>query len=150
MTRVSSEWTFFTKRVFPRLWFGIIAFIFLGAVAVVAADEAPPVILLPPVFMAAFGYVLMKHLVFDLADEVWDAGSELVVKNDGREARVPLRDVAHVSYAAFVNPPRVTLTLRHPSAMGSKITFAAPKTWRPFAKSPVIVGLVQRIEASRS
>lgn len=149
MIRVSSQWTFVAKRVFPRMWFGIIALFFFAAVAVVAAEEGPPVILLQPVIMAAVGYVIMKHLVFDLVDEVWDAGSELVVKNDFREVRVSLRDVVDVSYSAFMNPPRVTLTLRHPSAMGSKITFAAPKSWRPFAKSPVIVDLIEKIEAAR-
>ena len=62
--------------------------------------------------MIGFGYFIMKKLVFDLVDEVWDDGDALVVKNRGQEERIALADIKNVSYSPFVNPPRVTLSLR--------------------------------------
>ena len=112
--------------------------------------NVPIVFLVQPAVMGALGYLVMKNLLFDLVDEVWDAGSELVVKNDGREARVGLRDIVNVSYSVAVSPQRVTLTLRQPAALGREITFAAPHTWLPFARSPIIENLIQRIDAARS
>jgi hypothetical protein len=150
MSRISSRSTFFTKRVFPTLWFGFVAVLFLSSIVGEASGRNIPVqFLIFPVVMGGFGYFIMKNLVFDLADEVWDAGSELLVKNHGREARVGLRDVVNVSYSVATNPQRVTLTLRQPTALGKEITFAAPTTWIPFAKSPVIEDLIQRIDAAR-
>ena len=102
-----------------------------------------------PVGMAAFGYVLMRKLVFDLVDEVLDDGSALVVKNGNREDRIALSDIANVNYSVFANPPRVTLLLRKPSLFGTQVTFCAPVRFVPFATSPVIDELIARIDASR-
>jgi hypothetical protein len=114
-----------------------------------AGADIPLPLLFVPVAMAAFGYFLMKNLVFDLVDEVWDAGSELLVKNKGRQARIALTDVMNVSYSVVTSPQRVSLTLRQPSLFGREITFAAPTRWVPFAKSPVIENLIQRIDEAR-
>jgi hypothetical protein len=102
-----------------------------------------------PVLMAGFGYFVMKHVVFDLVDEVWDLGSELVMKNNGQEAHVALADIVNVSYSVVTNPQRVTLTLRQPTAFGTEVTFAAPTMWIPFAKSPIIEELIKRIDVAR-
>ncbi len=150
MTRVSSRMTFVQKRLFPIVWFGGLAFVFLaGVVGVVSGQGVPVPILAVPIGMAIFGYLLMKHLVLDLADEVWDADFELVVRNAGREVRVPLRDIVNVSYVVLTNPQRVTLTLRQANALGKEIAFAAPASWIPFAKSPRIEALIDRIVAAR-
>lgn len=150
MRRLSARTTFFTKRVFPAFWFGVVAIVFAGGVAAARSGRTPPPpVLIVPVVMAVVGWVIMKHLVFDLVDEVWDAGNELVVRNGGREARVPLRDVMNVGYTVAMNPQRVTLMLRQPSIFGREITFAAPRTWNPFARHPLIEELVERIDAAR-
>ena len=49
--------------------------------------------------MMGFGYFVMKKLVFDLVDEVWDDGEALLIKNRGQEERVALRDIKNVSYS---------------------------------------------------
>jgi hypothetical protein len=150
MHRISSRLTFITKRAFPTLWFGFLALFFVSTVVGMASDRNVPIeFLLVPIVMAGFGYLLMKNLVFDLVDEVWDAGAELVVKNKGREARVLLTDVINVSYAVATSPQRVTLTLRQPTVLGKEITFAAPTSWIPFSKSPIVEDLIQRIDAAR-
>ena len=139
-----------TKRIFPTVWFGFLALFFLVSLATKSAGaDIPLPFLFVPIAMGAFGYFLMKNLVFDLVDEVWDAGSELLVKNKGRQARIALTDVMNVSYSVVTSPQRVSLTLRQPSLFGREITFAAPTRWVPFAKSPVIENLIQRIDEAR-
>ena len=150
MNRISSRLTFLTKRVFPTLWFGILGVIFLaGIVGTSFGRDMLVQFLIIPVAMGAFGYFLMKNLVFDLVDEVWDTGSDLLVKNKGREARIALSDIINISYSVATSPQRVTLTLRQPSGFGKEITFAAPTTWVPFAKSRIIENLIQRVDAAR-
>lgn len=151
MRLVSSKMTFFNKRVFPVIWFGfLIVFIgvslFSGA-ARNAASLAP--VLIVPALMIAFGYFIMKKLVFDLVDEVWDDGNSLVVKNRGQQQRVALSDIKNVNYSPFVNPPRVTLALRRPTVFGDQITFGAPVTLVPFSTSPVIADLIERVDLAR-
>ncbi len=151
MTLISSRMTFFSKRVFPIVWFGFIAIFVVTAVAASGGRrgiEAPFVVF--PLVMAAFGVFLMKKLVFDLADEVWDDGTELVVKNKGFVERIPLSNIMNVSYMNLSNPPRVTLTLRTPGLLGKEVTFSPPLRWIPFARSPIVDQLIERIDAARS
>jgi hypothetical protein len=136
------------KRVFPGIWFGGLAIIFLVMVWGVLERRVPVPVLLAPMVMAGFGYAIMKPY-FDLADEVWDAGPELLVKNKGCEVHVRLTDIGNVSYSAMQNPRRVTLILRHPTSLGKVITFLPPTKWGNwFATNPVVEDLIQRIEAA--
>jgi len=151
MKRISSRATFVTKRVFPTVWFGTIAVSFVASILISARSHVSvpiPFWIIPSV-MTGIGYFVMKNLVFNLADEVWDAGSELLVKNRGQEAHVALADIVNVSYSVATNPQLVTLTLRQPTAFGTEVTFAAPTTWVPFAKSPIIEELIKRIDVAR-
>jgi hypothetical protein len=91
----------------------------------------------------------MKKLIFDLVDEVWDDGNSLLVKNRGQEQRIPLSDIRNVSYSPYMNPPRITLSLRRPTVFGDQITFSAPLRFVPFATSPVIDDLINRIDTAR-
>jgi hypothetical protein len=147
--------TFFYKWVFPIMWFGILSLFLVGPLVGSLSGRSvtlEPVALIPPVIMAVFGYFIMKKLVFDLVDEVLDAGDALVIRNKGFEARVPLADIINVNYAQLTSPPRVTLSLRHPGQFGDKITFCAPVRLSPFAvfsPSPVIEELINRIDAAR-
>jgi hypothetical protein len=99
--------------------------------------------------MGLFGFLVMKKLVFDLVDEVWDAGTELLIRNKGREVRVPLTEIVNISYSP-TNPQRqATLSLRQPTTLGREISFVPPPRWVPFARSPVIDDLIQRVDAAR-
>ena len=151
MRRISSRTTFFYKRIFPIVWFGIVALVIaFGLLANVIGDQSQFVIfLVAPILMAALGYVIMKKVVFDLVDEVWDDGARLVVRDKGREDRIALSNIMNVSYSPLINPPRVTLMLRKPSIFGTEVTFSAPVRFVPFAKSPLIEDLIRRIDATR-
>lgn len=150
MRRISSRTTFFNKRVFPVIWFGFLAFFVVGSsFAMIAKGELQMAFLFIPSAMAVFGYFLMKKLVFDLMDEVWDDGDMLIVKNKNEEDRIPLSEIMNISYSYVTNPPRVTLTLRHPCRFGTEVTFSPPISFIPFKKSPIIDELIVRVDAKR-
>jgi hypothetical protein len=156
MRRLSSRMTFFNKRVFPVIWFGFLAFLmaspFIAPLTGGRIQGSPAAFLVGPAFMMVVGYFFMKKLVFDLVDEVLDGGDVLVIRNRGLEERVALSDIMNVSYSPFVNPPRVTLSLRRPSIFGDRVSFGAPVSFVPFSTSayaPIIDELVRRIDAAR-
>lgn len=156
MQRISSGMTFFYKRIFPVIWFGFLllfmAAYFLPPSVGGKVSGSPVGFFLVPALMMIIGYFAMKKLVFDLVDEVLDAGDALVVRNGDREERVALVDIINVNYVQFSNPPRITLSLRIPSQFGDEVTFCAPARFNPFmafSKSPVIDELIKRIDAAR-
>ncbi len=102
-----------------------------------------------PLAMITFGFLLMKKLVFDLVDEVWDDGDTLVVKNSGEEQRIALADIKNVNYSAMISPPRVVLSLRRPTIFGEAVAFCAPLRLVLFATSPIIDDLIERIDVAR-
>jgi len=77
MRRISSRATFFYKRVSPIIWFGFIA-LFIVLPLLVGGRTGHFIV---PIVMAVVGPFFMKKLIFDLVDEVWDAGDALVVRN---------------------------------------------------------------------
>jgi hypothetical protein len=150
MTQISSRGTFYYKKVFPAIWFGFIA-IFIVTTLLVGAIERNFIFLVMPCIMAAFGFVLFKKLLWDLADEVYDGGAFLVVRYLGEEDNVPLSNIMNVSASTLVNPPRITLRLAQPGKFGSEIVFS-PKTGftlNPFAKSEVAENLIERVDKAR-
>jgi len=151
MPLVSSKLTFFYKRVFPIIWFG-----FLGAFFLVALlkGRGPDWIsnlpaLVVPVLMAIVGYQFMNKLVFNLVDEVFDAGDALLVRRGGQEDRIAFSDIKNVNHFPYMSPPQVTLSLRHPSVFGDTIVFCAPFRLMPQSSSPLIDHLIDRIDAAR-
>ena len=153
MRLISSRWTFFYKRVFPLFWFGFLA-LFAAAAWLGRHEQAgfDPVFLLAPAAMTVFGYFLLRALVFDLADEVLDAGDALIVRKAGEEARIALADIVNVDSSILVNPPRITLTLRTPCRFGRKVVFSPPpnrRLWAPFAPNPIAEELVERVDRAR-
>jgi len=152
MRRISSRFTYLHKRVLPVVWFGFLL-LFLGISIFAAPRSAEPLSNLPffviPIAGMVVGYFLMKKLLFDLVDEVWDDGDTLLVKNRGVEARIASADIKNVGYSQWTNPPRVTLSLRQPSVFGDKVTFSTPVRLVPFTTNPIINELIDRIDAAR-
>ena len=110
---------------------------------------ADVMIFVVPVIMAVIGYFVMKNLIFDLIDEVYDEGSSLLFKNNGRTVRINLIDIKNVSYTVAVNPPRVTLSIRLKTEFGDELSFLPPASLIPFKKNPDITGLIDRIDRAR-
>ena len=66
------------------------------------------------------------------------------------EERIALADVINVGYTQFVNPPRITLTLRHPCRFGKEVSFSPPSSFfSPFVRNPYASELIERVEAAR-
>jgi hypothetical protein len=153
MTRISSKRTFFYKRIFPVLWFGFLAIFVLTAYLPGRRThvEAMPMLIVP-VVMAVIGYRLFRRLLFDLVDEVWDAGDALIVKNDATEERVALSNIINIGYSSLTNPERVTLTLRDGGTFGKEITFMPmprPFSFRWLSRNPIIDELIERVDRAR-
>ena len=149
--RISSRNTFFLKRVFPLLWFGMVALSVAAAVAGARAAHAlPAAVFIVPLLLLVIGYAIMRKLIFDLADEVFDEGDALRVRFGPDEERIALTDVINVGYTQFVNPPRITLTLRQPGRFGREVSFSPPRRFfSPFLRNTLIDELIERVEAAR-
>jgi hypothetical protein len=152
MRRISSRMTFFYKRILPLIFCGV--FVIFVVVTWIGLSRSPGQFpgmpfLIVPVLIFAFIFFVMKKMIFDLVDEVLDGGDALIVRNRGREDRVTLANIMNVNYSPFINPPRVTLTLRQPSVFGNQITFCAPVRFVPFSTSPLVDELIGRIDAAR-
>jgi hypothetical protein len=120
------------------------------AVRAYAVGPVSPIpALIVPTIMFVVGFFLMKKFVFDLADEVWEDNDVLIVKNRGQEQRIALRDIKNVSYSPMMSPPRVILSLRRPTVFGGQIAFCAAVRFVPFATSPIVDDLIDRIDTAR-
>lgn len=148
MTRISSGMTWFNKRVFPVLWLGAIgAFIALLATMGGTRPEAYAILLL----IAGIGFVIMRWMILDLMDEVYDDGDQLVVRNRGAEQRIALKDIVLVSVSKLANPARVTLVLDKEGPLGKEVTFSPVRTrsLMPFARNKVAEDLTTRVFKAR-
>lgn len=150
MKKISSGSTFVSKKVFPILWFGFLA-VFLVVAALTEAAHASPAFFIGPAVMAVFGYFLMRKLVWDLVDEVYDCGDYLLVKNRGKAESVALSNIMNVNASTAMNPPRITLRLVKSGTFGEEIAFSptAPFTLNPFAKNQVAEDLIVRVDQAR-
>ena len=151
MRRISSRSTIFSKRIFPLVWFGFLAF-FIVTTVVSGAVEKDFMFLVVPIGMAIFGFFLMKKLVWDLADEVYDCGDSLLIRSRGEDETIPFSNIMNVSGSTNMNPPRITLRLVAPSKFGTEVSFSpiVGFTLNPFAKNPVMEELIVRVDQARS
>ena len=149
--RISSRQTFFLKRVFPLLWFGLVVVSVVAGLAGARAGKAvPPPVFIVPLLLFVIGFVVMRKLVLDLADEVLDEGDALRVRFGSDEERIALTDIINVGYTQFVNPPRITLTLRQPGRFGREVSFCPPQSFfAPFVRNKLARELIERVEAAR-
>jgi hypothetical protein len=150
MKRISSKTTLFYKLVFPTVWFGFLGiFVLLSLFGERQADRPDVMLFIVPVFMAGFGYFIMRKLLFDLIDEVYDDGDSLLFKNRRKEVRVGLAEIKNVSYSPMVSPPRVTISLRTKTDLGDDLSFSPPVSFIPFKKNQDIMELIDRVDQAR-
>ena len=149
MTKISGSTTFH-KRVLPIILFGVVAIAVTVSISV-GAFRSQPFLILPPIAVAVIGYLVMKKLVWDLVDEVYDGGDYLLVRNGGKEERVALSNIMNVSASTMTNPPRVTLRLSAPGRFGDEIVFSPikPITLNLFARNKIADDLIVRADRAR-
>ncbi len=151
MRKISSKMTAFHKKLFPAMWFGFLAFFMVSAWTADAFSRDRWVFLFVPLLMGVLGFVFMRRLLWDLADEVHDCGDALLIRKGGEQERIPLSGIMNVSATVLVNPPRITLRLVNPGRFGTEVAFM-PLTHfslNPFKKSPIADDLIVRVDRAR-
>ena len=106
-------------------------------------------VLIIPALLAIFGYLMMRWLVFPLADEVFLDGDMVLVRKDGIAARFPVRQIINVEASMMTNPERITLTLREPCELGREIVFTPTFRFHLFSRHPVteeLIGMANGLE----
>jgi len=149
MKKLTSENTFFYKKIFPMIWFGFLAFFVVTSMLTDGENGPGVMFIVMAVILSVFGYFIMKKIVFDLIDEVYDEGDSLLFKNSGKNVRVNLREIKNVSYQTMMNPPKVTVSLRRETGLGSELSFSPPMSFVPFKKNRDIEKLIDRIDQAR-
>jgi hypothetical protein len=136
--------TFWYRRVFPVFWFGFLALFTIFALGLGGRNRPPPFVLLFPVVMAIYGYVLMRLLVFPLADQVFLEDKDVIVRRNGKEIRFGLRQILNVNSSLMTSPEHITLTLREPSKLGSDIVFCPIYRFHLFSRHPIAEELIAK------
>jgi hypothetical protein len=150
MKQLTSRVTYYQKKIFPAFWFGFLGlFVCVALVTGAVNSSLGFIFILVPASMAAIGYVIMKKLVFDLVDEVYDEGETLLFRDKGKEVRVSLADIKNVSYSWRMNPPRVTMSIRYMTELGDQISFSPPASFIPLRKNRDMDELIDRIDKAR-
>jgi hypothetical protein len=150
MKKISGGSTFYYKRILPVMLFGLPVFFLY--ITFSAPHGPPPLLgLLPMLVLVPIFYLMLRKLVWDLADEVWDGGDHLVVKIGIDSETVPLSNIMNVSASTLVNPPRITLRLMNPGRFGQEISFSPPRNsiFNPFARNPVADDLIERVHRAK-
>ncbi|OYT96383.1 MAG: hypothetical protein CFE49_07615 [Pseudomonas sp. PGPPP3] len=107
-------------------------------------------IIVMPLFMATAGYFLFKKLVWDLADEVYDNGSELIFRKNGMEQTVKMSEIINISSTAMSAPERVTISVREAGKIGSELVFCLPFRFNTFTKNPLVRELIERVDRAKN
>lgn len=149
MRRLSSKATWFWKKCFPAVWLGGIGLFTVVwiPVALLQLQGIPTASLLIPVAMLGMGYFAFRTFCFPLADEVWLADRELIVRNAGREDHVAISEIRVVEATVRTNPERITLRLLSPCAFGSVIEFMPTTRLRFYSRHPIYYELNEMMAA---
>ena len=101
--------------------------------------------------MLVFGAILFRMLLWNLADEVQDRGSYLVVRRGSVQEKVDLSNIIDVGTGEFANTRRLTLQLRTAGALGDRVVFVRQSPFRlnPFLSNPDMDELIRRIDRIR-
>jgi hypothetical protein len=136
--------TFWYQRIFPGFWFGFLILWTMLATIPSGRDRPPVIVFLIPVFMAFYGYFLMRWLVFPLADEVFLDQGEVIVRKGGKEIRFGVTHIINVNSSIMINPERITLTLREESELGREIVFCPKHRFHLFRVHPIAEELISK------
>lgn len=153
MEKISSNLTFLTKRILP-----VLMLVPLAAMAGLAVTGRGHLTwyLAASVFVAVLFYEWRIYFA-GVADEVYDRGGSLLIRNRGAELSLPLANITGLDVVRPASPPRVTLHLNGKSRgrqekFGDRISFL-PKTRlsiNPLAKNAVVEDLIARVNRARA
>jgi len=142
--------TFWYKKAFPTIWFGFLGFFVFIMIFPTVSGKAQAGFLIVPIAMAIFGYFMFRNLIWDLSDEVFDAGNELIFRKGGKEQHVKLSDISNISYSYMTSPERVVVSSRVNGPIGRELVFCPPMRFLHFKRSPLIAELIERVDRARN
>lgn len=150
MRKISGS-VFFLKKIFPFVWFGFLGFFVVMNATVSQKPNGPPFLLfLFPVLMGGVGFFIFRKFLFDLADEVYDCGTFLLVRLNKTEEKIFFSNIKNVNYTTYTNPQRITLSLRQAGLLGKEVSFMPPRRFRwIFNPDPLIEELIDRVDQAR-
>ena len=101
-------------------------------------------------FMSFMGFMLLKKMVWDLADEVYDNGDSLVFRKGRIEQIVRLKDIINIDYTHMGSPERVVVHTREKGTIGNELAFSVPMRLNFFKKDPYVRELIDRVDKSKN
>lgn len=138
-------------RYMPLFKYLLPCVVYIGVCAWMVADESKkprpdyPTLAITFVIVAVIMAVVFKRRMWGLADEVFDGGDHLVVRRGKREARIELLNVSGVSVDSGP-PTKITLQLKLPSDLGTKVEFLPyRKSRNPLTTSSIADDLLKRV-----
>ncbi len=149
MKKISGSNIYF-KKILPFMWFGFIAFFIVTTIDSGVAGKSKGVILIIPFFMLVFGFFLFNRMVWDLVDEVYDLGDELLFRKNGIEQRIKLRDIINVDCSQMTSPERITINVRFAGELGKELVFNPPVRLFNFTRNPLVIELIERVDRARN
>lgn len=141
---------FFHKYLFPTIWFGFLGVMIVFMILPTSGGDASPMFIVLPLIMALFGYFMFRKLVWDLADEVLDAGDELIFRKGDKQQRVKLSDIINIGYSNMSSPERIVITSRTDGPIGKELVFTPPLRLITFSKNPIVGRLIERVDRARN
>jgi len=146
MHLISSRMTRFHKASLPVF---AAVFVLIIAVLAFALDEVslPLLLMLAVIPLAAlFKY---RARTFPLADEVWDCGDALFIRQGGAGRRIAFSRIRTIDHGDYPNPHTLGLVLCDPQEFGGKVAFVLPFRLFFLTKSPVQKDLERRITEAK-
>lgn len=151
MKRISSGSILLFKRILPAFWSLFLLFV-LGAGLAAGPDRMNPLLIAGPVGMGVILFLVLKHFVWTLADEVHDGGDHLRVRRGSVEERIPLAEILNVSVTTHQHPQRIALRLARAGRLGDEIHFLPDSRfrWNPWARNEIAEDLIVRVDRARA
>jgi hypothetical protein len=149
MKNLESSWqTMWFKWGFPIVFLSIFLSVFLFSKR---SDIGLIDYLFPLFFFAVFACIYW-FFIWDLADEVLDAGEHILVTRRGLQERIALTDILNVEISRFSNPVRLSLRLRKKGKLDDQVAFIPkwPFTLNPFARNPIAEDLIKRVDQAKA
>jgi len=131
---LSSAQTFWMKFIFPAVWISVFG---LGTLTLWTVARVNVPSQYPWIFLCAWtGGVAFLLWTCAGLKRVRMGGGMLYISNFRREIAVPLSEIDAVTENRWLNIHPVTITFRHPTEFGDRITFMPPVRMFEFSWTP--------------
>lgn len=147
--KLISGQTYFVKRVFPALWFGIL--VVLSSMVLIAGDDPFRLfVIMIAIILGGVAYFLFKKNTWILVDEVYDGGDHLLCIKNGKEKKVIFSDIEYVSHIITRSPEKIKLHLMEDRGLGKVLTFILPLRSNRTSENPLVIDLKKRVDRAKT